>query len=151
METLCHALDTHPQKADLKIVLLPLSIEYILSLENVPIPAFTLQEFFESMAMDNFGFNDVDYSMLRDDSQLFLRQLEIQPEFKQLYLKVCDPVKEGDLMPTFKKRFLQSINQGMKGKETIILEPNEAVYERALKLRQELMQIIQETEERTAN
>ena len=151
MQTLCHALDTHPQKADLEIVLLPLSIEYIFSFENVPIPAFMLREYFQQMVIDDFGFKSIDYSVLGHDSLFFMRQLEIQPEFKDHYLKVCDPMKDGDLVPAFLELFIQRVNQGIKGKETMILEPNEAVYERALKLRQQLMQIIRETEERTAN
>lgn len=46
METLCHALDTHPSKAELEIVLLPLSLEFLFSYENVSVPLSELRQEF---------------------------------------------------------------------------------------------------------
>ena len=37
METLCHMLDNHPQKADLEIILLPLAKEVFSGYGSVPV------------------------------------------------------------------------------------------------------------------
>ena len=101
--------------------------------------------------IDGFGFKSIDYSLLNDDGLYFLRQLEIEPQRKEHYLQVCEPMKDGDLVPAFKQIFQERVEQGNSGSKVVVLEWLEPLYERCVKLRQQLMQIIRDTQTRVGN
>ena len=135
METLCNALDSHPQKSSLKIVLLPLAAEFVFSYENIPPPMSQLKQEFEEKVIEGFGFKSIDYSLLNNDNLYFLRQLEIDPELLEHYLEVCEPYKDGDLVPAFKQLYRENVERGATGNKRLALEPNRNLYNRCQKLR----------------
>ena len=55
--------------------------------------------------IEGFGLKSTDFSLLKDDGLYFLRQLEIEPELKEHFLQVCEPIKDGDLVPAFKQLY----------------------------------------------
>ena len=96
-------------------MLLPLSLEFLFSYENVSVPLSQLRQEFQEKVIEGFGFKSIDYSLLNNDGLYFLRQLEIEPERKEHYLQVCEPMKDGDLVPAFKQIFQERVERASQG------------------------------------
>ena len=70
-------LDTHPQKAKLNVVLLPLARDALNTYSSVPQLVNHLKLHAEEMIKTKFAFKSVDYSFLNDDNLYYVKQLEL--------------------------------------------------------------------------
>lgn len=105
LETLCNMLDTHKQKSQLTVVLIPLAKEVFSSYGNVPVLVESLKRECQEKVVRNFGFKQVDYTLLNDDNLWYLKQMEVGQDVKQRYLAMAEPVKDGDHITVFKQIF----------------------------------------------
>jgi len=129
--------------------LIPLAKEVFSSYGNVPMPINQLKQEFQEKVIEGFGFKSIDYSLLNDDNLYFLRDMEVEPTLKQHYLERCEPMKDGDLVPIFKQIFQDRADQGYEGEERLCIEPNEELYLRVVKLREQMLKAVDETQQRT--
>ena len=136
VETLCNALDSHPQKGELTIVLLPLAREVLSSFGNVPLLVHDLKRELAEYAVREKGFKAVNFDHLLDDNLWYLRAIQpTDPALKESFLERVGQVADGDHVPVIKQLCQDRRDQGAQGEDAVCLENYTEVFLRSVELK----------------